>query len=152
MFPFRLQKLMDLRRLARDRRRAELAQAYEAQQILTHRRDDLRAEIRQLKLEMRQAARPGAVAVDQLLKAHRYQLLLQAQLQVLQQQSGQVAKEVERRRQSLLDSEKDFRVIEKLRERLQTRNRQKMEKCQQRQLDEVALRGSLPKESDGWQP
>ena len=147
VFRFRLQKLMDLRRRTRDQRRADLGQAYEAEQVLQRQQQQLLAEIEQLKTHMRQTARPGEVAVDQLLGAHRYELLLQSQRTLLAQRTDQVTQEVERRRQLLLEAEKEFRVIEKLQEKLQSRYRQETEKQEHRRLDEVALMGRQDEES-----
>ena len=152
MFHFRLQKLMNLRGLTRDQRRAELAQAYEAENLLQRQRDELLDTCEQVRNEMRQASRPGEVLVDRLLSTHRHELVLRSELVTLEQQSNQVAEEIERRRQALLEAEKEYRVIEKLREKLKTRHRQETEKQERRQLDEAALLRIQSKETVSWDP
>jgi flagellar FliJ protein len=152
MFHFRLQKLMNLRGLTRDQRRAELAQAYEAENLLQRQRDELLATSGQIRSAMRQASRPGEILVDHLLSTHRHELVLRSDLVVLEQQTNQVAEEIERRRQALLEAEKEFRVIEKLREKLKTRHRQETEKQELRQLDEAALLRVQSEETVSWDP
>ena len=83
--------------------------------------------------------RPGSIPADQLLSAHRYQLLLRSRLRILQQRNEQVGTEIERRRQLLLESERDFRVLEKLREKQRTQHQRELAKREWKQLDEVAL-------------
>ena len=152
MFHFRLQKLMNLRGLTRDQRRADLAQAYEAENLLQQQRDELLATCEQHRHAMRQASRPGEILVDHLLSTHRHELILRSELGVLDQQSQQVAEEIERRRQALLEAEKEYRVIEKLREKLKTRHRQEIEKQELRQMDEVALLRVVNEETVSWDP
>jgi flagellar FliJ protein len=151
MFQFRLQKLLELRRLARDQRRTELAKAYEAENILGQQREQLLTACQQVRDTMRHASRPGKVSVDRLLSAHRHELVLRSQLAALEQQSRQVLEEVQRRRQMLLEAEKEYRVMEKLRERLQERYRRETDKQELKQLDEIALRGAHRQEAMSWE-
>lgn len=139
MFQFRLKYLLQLRRTARDHRRTELAQAYQAEQVLKGQMEDLLREQQQLEQTIRDVTQPGSVPADQLLSAHRYQLLLRSRLRTLQQRNDQVGKEIEHRRQLLLESERDFRVMEKLREKQRTQHQRELSKREWKQLDEVAL-------------
>jgi flagellar export protein FliJ len=78
--------------------------------------------------------------------------VLRSQLAAFEQQSSQVAEEVERRRQALLEADREYRVIEKLREKLRQRHRMETERREQRNLDEVALRTNPSEEAISWDP
>src|SRR5262245_50252921 len=117
MFHFRLQTLLRLRVADRDQRRADLAKAMRAEEML-------RAELRKLGNEQVEAAQrgrdlksPGSANVDALLQTHRYEMVLAAQSRQLETQLGQVQAEAERRRQLLVEADRQVRVLEKLRER-----------------------------------
>ena len=139
---------MDLRRASRDQRRVELAQAYQAEQLLQAQCQQIVHELEQLRDSVRQAAGPGEVPVDQLLSTHRYTLLVRWKLQSLHERRGQVQGEIERRRQALLEAEKEFRVLEKLKAKLASRDRDRAAKQETRQLDEFAEVAARRKEND----
>lgn len=139
-FRFRLQPLMKLREADRDRCREELAEAYRADQFLADRQAELLQEIEEAKELTRNQSQPGTVSVDALLDTHRYEIVLTAQLNQVAMKRNQVAEEVERRRQALVEADRELRILEKLRERHAREFRRHEEKLETRQLDEVGLR------------
>ncbi|MBN1909977.1 MAG: flagellar export protein FliJ [Pirellulales bacterium] len=136
-FRFRLATLLRLLENARQERRAELAQAYEADDVLRGQLNDVHENQRQLLDACRKAAGPGEVDVDRLIAGQRYDLLLKAQEQYLNQQRENVAGEIERRRAALVEANREVRVLEKLEERLLERHREKENKQEIKILDEM---------------
>ena len=143
-FKFRMQTILRLRMNDRDQRRAELAEALEAERLLSERIGQLQREIEQVKQQMRKATEPGVLNVDQLLNSHRYELLLMAHLKTWEQQRSQLSAEVERRRMALVEADRQVKVVEKLRERRLTEFQQQQAKQETKELDELAIRGYRP--------
>lgn len=139
-FSFRLATLQRLRENLRDERRSLLADAYRADEILQEQEARLEQEQTGLAAALREAAAPGEIAVDRLLADHRYALLLAAQQKHLSQQRQTVAQEIERRRQLLIEADREVRVLEKLKEHQLQRHREEEVRQEMKQLDEVAQR------------
>ena len=116
-FTFRLQTLRRLREIHRDEQRGRLATAYEAERILTEQREGVAAESAALGNSRRQMMQRGVLDVTQLLTAQRYQLALEAQIRTLADQAARLAEEVERRRQALVEADREVRILDKLEER-----------------------------------
>lgn len=136
-FRFRLATLLRLREAARDERRARLAEAYAAEQKLIARGDELRREQQELKQRHRGPG-VGRVDVDQMLSYDRYAVLIKAELHALEHQRSLLGDEIEKRRQALVAADREVRLLEKFREKLQDRHRQQEAAAAMRQLDEVA--------------
>ena len=141
MFHFRLQTLLRLRSAERDQRRADLAKAIRAEEML-------RGELRSLAEQQAQAVEhgrklksPGSADIDSLLQAHRYAVILAAQERQLAAQLAQVEQETERRRQVLVEADRQVRVLEKLRERQAAAYRKEVERREVKQFDETAILG-----------
>ncbi len=145
-FKFRLSTLLRIRESTRDERRAELAQAYQAEEIVAGERDRISRELADLELESRLAASPGGIDVDRLLETRRYRLLLDAQRQHVAGQRDTVRAEVERRRQNLVEANREVRVLEELRKKQQGRHRKEEDRLETKQLDEVAGRSFFKEE------
>lgn len=141
MFRFRLQTLLRLRLGERDQRRAELARAIRAEEML-------RGEEHRLLEEQAEAARrgrtlksPGAANVDALLETHRYEVVLAARRRQIATQLAQVQVETERRRQAVVEADRQVRVLEKLGERQAEAHRRQVSRLETKQYDEVAVLG-----------
>lgn len=147
-FKFRLSTLLRIRESTRDERRAELAQAYQAEEIVAGEQDRIKGELAALEVDSRRAALPGAIDVDQLLETRRYRLLLDAQKQHVAGQRDTVGAEVERRRQNLVEANREVRVLEELREKQHVRHRKEEDRLETKQLDEVASQPHF-KEEEG---
>jgi len=138
MFHFRLETLLRLRIAERDQRRADLAKAQRALEML-------RAEERGVEEQQAAAAQnarrlklPGAADVDALLQTHRFELALATQRRTLVTQIAQVQAEGERRRQALVEADRQVRVLEKLRERQALAHRRESDRLEVKQFDELA--------------
>ncbi len=151
MFQFQFQKLLELRRNARDLCRDELAQACQAERLLRDEMEGIAAEQVQVQKSIRKASQPGSVPIDQLIGAHRYQLALAAQLRTLEHRSAQLAIQIECSRERLSEAQRQLRVIERLFEKQKTRHQQKIAAQERRHLDEVALRSALRTKGVVWE-
>jgi flagellar protein FliJ len=138
-FRFRLATLLRLGEIARDSRRAELAESQRADDHLRRRLDRLITEQRRLETTCRAAAGPGAVDVGELVEAHRYATALRAEEEELKHKRQVLAAEIDFRRQAILAADRDVQVLEKLRERRQALHRLEEERQLAKQLDEAAL-------------
>ncbi len=139
-FKFRLETLLRLREATRDERRSELAKAYQAEGIIENQRRHIAAELDELERQSRRACAPGPLDLDQLLEARRYELVLRAQAREARQRHEAVQAEVQRRREAVVDANRQVRVLEGLREKQLQRHRQEENRLQIKQLDEVAGR------------
>ncbi|MGD0384363.1 MAG: flagellar export protein FliJ [Thermoguttaceae bacterium] len=137
-FKFRLATLLKLREAVRDERRAELAQAYRADDVLNKLLEQTRTELNYLEDQCRKAAGPGTIDIDRLIETQRYEILLKLQQRHLNEQRGRLAAEIERRRVALLAANREVRVLEKLRERQLEQHQQAENRLDIKRLDEVA--------------
>lgn len=147
-FRFRLETLKKIREGERDERRRRLAEALQALQIVEQKRQELRAEAARVQEQTRRASQPGTVDVNALISQQRYALLLSAQGQQLQEQAARIEDEIERRRAALVEADRQVRVLEKLRERQLAAFLEQQEKRDQKQMDEIALRGVVSRRVD----
>jgi flagellar export protein FliJ len=146
-FRFRLAAVQRLREVARDERRASLAQAYQADVVLEERLHSLESEAEKLRSGYRTAAQPGAVDVDRLIDAHRHAIVLNLDRQHCLRQRELLAAEIERRREALAAAEREVRVLEKLREKHRDRFETDQARRDQKQLDEFATIAAARKEA-----
>jgi flagellar FliJ protein len=146
-FRFRLAPLLRLRESVRDERRAALAEAYRALDILSERQSSVQREIEALTGDYRRSSAPGALDVDRLIRRHRHELLLRTNQKELERQKSILLQEIERRRDALVAADRDVRVLEKLRERQAERHAQIEAHREQKELDEVATRRAATKEA-----
>lgn len=137
-FKFRLATLLRLRESARDERRGELAQAYQADEIIEQQLRALHSELERIVCETREAASPGRIDADRLLAAQRHELVLRTQMRFVAQQRERLAAEIGRRRQALVEANREVRVLEKLRDRQLARHQADERRHDVKHLDEVA--------------
>lgn len=137
-FKFRLATLLRLREADRDERRGELAEAYQADEIMENQQKELEANLAELVLMCREAAGPGTVDVDRLVETQRFEILIRAQRQQLIEQRQEVAVEIERRRQNLVEANREVHVLEKLEQRQMQRHREEEGRREMKVMDEMA--------------
>ena len=137
-FKFRLAPLLKLRESVRDERRGELAEAYHADDLLQQQIGQTQQQMQNLQELCRQQVSPGTVDVDRLVESQRHELLLKSQEKQLLQQKQRLSDEIERRRQLLVEANREVRVLEKLREKQSQRHQDEENRRQVKQLDEVA--------------
>lgn len=142
-FKFRLATLLRLRERARDERRTQLAQAYQADALLRQEQERLARDVESLSSASRAACGPGTLNIDRLLDTRRYELVLKAQQQDLQKKQTMLEEEIGRRREALAEANRQVRVLELLRERQLARLRQEANRQEIKLLDEVAGRRSV---------
>lgn len=138
--PFRLTTLLRLREAARNERRSQLADALRAEEAIVERIEVLERQVLALRRQAASEADVGRVNLDRLLDAERYELVLKAEQMVARQQQQQLAAELQRRREALVAADRDVRVLERLREVQEERQRAEEAAREMQQLDEVAGR------------
>jgi flagellar FliJ protein len=144
-FIFRLTALLRLRESRRDECRAALAEAYRVDELLKGQFDGFSRELDALREFCRRKASPGSVNIDQLVEAQRYELVARAQQRKIAQQREAVAAEIERRRQALVEADREVRILEKLRENQAGQHRRAEEYQDAKRLDEVAQQQAMRK-------
>jgi flagellar FliJ protein len=142
-FRFRLENLLRLRTAERDQRRSDLSKALAAEAVLREHRRALEAEFAENEAFLRKLAEPGAGNVDAMMHGHRYEALLKARSARLEAQQAQVAAEVERRRQLLVEADRQVRILEKLRERKRFDHQRREDKREVQRLDEAGVLAHL---------
>jgi flagellar FliJ protein len=137
-YKFRLATLQKVREARRTQQRQALAEAFRAEQVLSETRAALVEEERELRAMQRSATEGKYLDVNRLLEAQRYELLLKARGQELAKQAMLLAAETERRRQVLIEADRDVRVLELLDERHREEYERRQQRIEQNQLDETA--------------
>jgi flagellar protein FliJ len=137
-FKFRLATLLRLRESARDQRRSQLAEAYQAEEAILEQRRQVSDAIDDLMRECREVAGPGELDLDRLLDARRYEVTLRAEHRDLTEKHEAVRVEVDRRRQALVEANRSVRVLELLRDRQMEQHGEEERIRQIKELDEIA--------------
>lgn len=137
-FQFRLQTLLRLREAARDERREQLAEVMRIDDAL---RKQL-AELEGLQSEARALQRLGVgrVDVDRLLEAQRYEAVVALEILHVERQRAAVAEEMNKRREALVEADREFKVLEKLREKRLQEHGTELLAQEMKVLDEAAGR------------
>jgi flagellar FliJ protein len=137
-YKFRLETLQKVREAHRDEQRASLAEAFRAEQILAESRAELAAEEQTMR-ELQRAATTGPyLDVNRILEAQRYDLLLKAQSQQMAKQAALLEAETERRRQVLVEADRDVRALELLDERHRREHIREQQLKEIKRIDEAA--------------
>lgn len=137
-FQFRLQTLLRLREAARDERREQLAEVMRIDDAL---RKQL-TELEGLQSEARALQRLGVgrVDVDRLLEAQRYEAVVALEILHVERQRAAVAEEMNKRREALVEADREFKVLEKLREKRLQEHGAELRAQEMKVLDEAAGR------------
>ncbi|HEV3417798.1 MAG TPA: flagellar export protein FliJ [Pirellulales bacterium] len=138
-FRFRLTTLLRLREAWRDERRAHLAEAQQAEQLIQERIAEIERALVELQRRSLAAARPGTINVDQLAESARYEMILKVDRESADQQRQAVAAEVQKRREALVAADREVRVLEKLRDTQRERHRDEEARHEAQRLDEMAV-------------
>jgi flagellar FliJ protein len=137
-FQFRLQTLLRIRHAARDERREQLAEALRIDDALRAKQEEfeaLRDEARRM-----QHLKTGRVDVDRLLEAQRYEAIVSAEIAHVVSQRNNVAEEVRKRRDALVEADRECKVVEKLREKRHSEYLAELQAADMKVLDEAAGR------------
>jgi flagellar protein FliJ len=138
-FQFRLAGLLRIRESARDDRRMHLAEVQRADAELQGQLARLELEQKQLQRESRKVASPGAVDVPRLVEAQQYASALRAQQTELRRRRETLAGEIDRRREAVIEADREVRTLEKLCENQAQAHRQAEDQQEGKLLDEAAL-------------
>jgi flagellar protein FliJ len=138
-YKFRLETLRQVRHARRDERRLALAEAFRADELLTERQAELATERSQLRALQQSAASGQILDVNRLLEAQRYELVLRARGQEIANQRALLETETERRRQALVEADRDVRALDLLDERQRTEHQRRSLRNENKQLDEIAV-------------
>lgn len=135
-FKFQFESLLRLRESRRDADRQAVAEANQAIQILETRIEQKQQEIDDVKNLVADRL-SGQLSVDDLLTHGRYEVQLTQEKAELEQQLAQVEVELNKRRETLTESDVEVRRIEKLKDRARESHRVKEARIVQNQLDEI---------------
>jgi flagellar export protein FliJ len=145
LFRYRLAPMLRVRENERDRYRIELAAAQREESRIAARISQLNDELTLLQRRIQQAAGPGPVDIERLRNAQRHQQQLKADLQQLEIKRREAEAEVDRRRQTLLEADRQVRTLEMHREQQLARYRLEEHKCETKRLDEFAIQSRASK-------
>lgn len=137
-YKFRLKTVQKVRGVRRDECRAALADAYRAERVLADQKAELEGEQAELRVLQRAAAAERYLDINRLVGAQRYELVLRAQQQELARQATLLSIETERRRQALVEAEREVRLLELLDERKRAAHRRGEMRREIKDLDEYA--------------
>jgi flagellar protein FliJ len=137
-YNFRLETLRKVRQARRDERRIALAEAFQAGELLKERQADLATEQTELRALQRSTASAELLNVNRLLEAQRYELVLKARGQEVANQRALLETETERRRQALVEADRDVRALDLLDERHRREHQRQAQRAEYKQLDETA--------------
>ncbi|MEX2308484.1 MAG: flagellar export protein FliJ [Pirellulales bacterium] len=138
-YEFRLETLRKVRLAKRDQARSALSEAFRAADVLAAKRAELAAEAVELRHVQRSAAAGRYLDVNRLLEVQRYELLLRSRGEELAKQGALLSAEIERRRQLLVEADRDVRVLELLDERHRREHDRRQARLETKQLDETAV-------------
>jgi flagellar FliJ protein len=138
-YRFRLETLQEVRKAHRDQQRTSLAEAFRAEQVLAENRAQLVIEEQEVRELKRSASEGQYLDVNRLIEAQRYELVLKAQSQELAKQAMLLAAETERRRQILVEADREVRALELLDERHQRAHAIEEQRAETKRLDEAAV-------------
>jgi len=139
-FHFRLATLLRIREATRDERRVALAETQRADAELQNRLEHLAGEQNNLAKEQRKMIEPGAIDMANLIKVDLYAETLRSEETELRERRKTLAIEIERRRQTLIEADREVQTLEKLRENQLQTHRQDAQHQEHKQLDEAAMR------------
>jgi flagellar export protein FliJ len=141
-FQFRLASLLQLRQAERERRQSLLAETLAQLRQLQVHRGALESELRDQQRSTRAIAGPGLLDVGGLRRADRFRSSLGSRLARLAEQERSVEQEIGRRREALVEADREVRVLEKLQARQHARHRAEQAQTERNELDDVALRAT----------
>jgi flagellar FliJ protein len=146
-FTFRMATLLKLRESTRDERRNHLALAYRAEAMVLEELRRVDDEMAYLRRRLQEAVAPGEIDVDVLVGTQRFESVLTARKQHALQQEELVKAEIERRRQALVEADREVKILEKLRQRHHERWLAEENLQEVKRIDEIA--GRRRPEEDG---
>jgi len=138
MFRFRLETVRRLREQARDAQRRVVADAARVVKSAEDRIEQSSRELRTVSAESRDARRMGRLDAVLLRRHQHYRGWLQRKIVQFQEELSAKRAELDRQRAKLAETQKDLKVIEKLRERQLQRHLTEVDREERLDHDEAA--------------
>ncbi len=135
---FRLETLLSIRKNVLNEKQGELAKAYEAERILNDQRADTEREIAGALDTARRMMRSGGIDINFLLGMRRHEAYLLAIVKDIDEKLVVVRKEIDVRRQAVIEANKEFKILEKLKEKQHRRRMRDLNVLDVKQMDEIA--------------
>ena len=139
-FKYRLAPLLKIRENVRAEKQAELNQAYEAARLVEEELERVRGEFARSMEQGLQAAKQEQIDVNYLLGMRRHQAYLITQQELALKQLEEIQQEIERRRITLMEADREVKILEKLREKMKAKYLQEEALADLKQMDEIAGR------------
>lgn len=117
--------------------------AIHALRILEERLQQVETEIGEQRMRRNETAQQRDLQVEKLIQSERYELVLTFQKQELHNQIQQVSEEMETRRETLVEADREVKVLEKLREKQMAGHQLLVARDEQRQLDEMGTQRAI---------
>ncbi|MDR0706171.1 MAG: flagellar export protein FliJ [Planctomycetaceae bacterium] len=139
-FRFRLEPLITIRDNTLKEKQGELAKAYEARRIVEDKQRELEQELVENVTAGRQRLQTGTIDIEFLLGLRRHEAYLNAQIEVVRGHLRQIDEEIERRRNAVLEANKELKIIEKLKEKRYEKYQTEENRKETIRLDEIAMK------------
>lgn len=139
-FRFRLEGLRRLHETTRAERRMRLAEAYQAQTILTEEQNKLQQELAACRGQQQTLIAEGSLDASRAIQHGRYQLAMESRQATLTEQAAALEAEIDRRRHALAEADQQVRLLDKLEARRRDEFVEKEQRTEMQQLDEIAAR------------
>jgi flagellar FliJ protein len=139
-FRFRLEPLITIRDNTLKEKQGELAKAYEARRIVEEKQRELEQELAENVTAGRQRLQTGTIDIEFLLGLRRHEAYLNAQIEVARGHLRQIDEEIERRRNAVLEANKELKIIEKLKEKRYEKYQTEENRKETIRLDEIAVK------------
>jgi flagellar FliJ protein len=141
MFKFRLEPLIKIRKNTLQERQAELAQAYDARNILEEYLQEIDRQLTEGTATARSLMQEGqTVNVEHLLGLRRQEMFLRANQDDLNQKIQIIDEEIEVRRAKVVEANKELKIVEKLKEKRYDKYLEEEKKAETKEMDEIAGR------------
>ena len=122
-------------------RQAELAQAYDARNILEEYLQEIDRQLTEGTTTARNLMQEGqTVNVEHLLGLRRQEMFLRANQDDLKQKMQIIDEEIERRRDAVVEANKELKIVEKLKEKRHGKYLEEEKRRDTKEMDEIAGR------------
>lgn len=138
-FKFRLATLLKLRESTREECRRRLAETFCVDDLLRRQIEGIDLQITHLRHRCRAAVNVGQVDIDTLVAAQRNEMALRFQRLQNVRQREHVAREIEKCRTTIIEADREVRVLEKLRDKQSARHRTEQHRAEIKELDEMGI-------------
>ena len=137
-FTFRLDPLISIRDNFLKEKQAALAQVYEIRRIVEEKRLEIEKNIEANLQSAREMLHSGTVNVNFLLGLRQHDAFLVTQREENLRHIALLEEEIERRRNAVIEANKELKIIEKLKEKKHEEYLAEERRKETREMDEIA--------------